>query len=257
MQDGDALSNVANTTNFSLLLEHLKNFWQEIDLKGQHTDNKGLIPFWDACGQFYEDKTKKRINQHFRIFEQIDQPEIINDIETPTVNEIMSQLDWNWLCTGIPSERFHGDLHFENILLEERDGYSFFKFTFLDWRQDFGGLLEYGDIYYDLAKLNHGIIISHEIIDKELFSHSISNDVVKFDFLRKNVSVELERMFEKFIIEEGYEYRKVQYLTYLIFLNIASLHHYPYGLLLFHLGKLGLWKLLQEDKAKENKQNEN
>ncbi len=183
--------------------------------------------------------------------------EIINDIETPTVNEIMSQLDWNWLCTGIPSERFHGDLHFENILLEERDGYSFFKFTFLDWRQEFGGLLEYGDIYYDLAKLNHGIIISHEIIDKELFSHSISNDVVKFDFLRKNVSVELERMFEKFIIEEGYEYRKVQYLTYLIFLNIASLHHYPYGLLLFHLGKLGLWKLLQEDKAKENKQNEN
>jgi len=62
-------------------------------------------------------------------------------------------------------------------------------------------------------------------------------------------------MFERFIIKEGYDYRKVQYLTYLIFLNIAALHHYPYGLLLFHLGKLGLWKLLQDDITEEHDKN--
>ena len=27
---------------------------------------------------------------------------------------------------------------------------------FLDWRQNFGGIINYGDIYYDLAKLYHG-----------------------------------------------------------------------------------------------------
>ena len=41
---------------------------------------------------------------------------------------------------------FHGDLHFENIIANKN------KFTLLDWREDFSGLKNYGDLYYDLAK---------------------------------------------------------------------------------------------------------
>ena len=43
------------------------------------------------------------------------------------------------------------------------------KFTFLDWRQDFNGIITYGDLYYDLGKLMHGIIVSHEIVNKNKF----------------------------------------------------------------------------------------
>ena len=46
----------------------------------------------------------------------------------------------------------------ENICINRK------KITLLDWREDFSGLLEYGDIYYDLAKINHGFIIDHKII---------------------------------------------------------------------------------------------
>ena len=41
---------------------------------------------------------------------------------------------------------FHGDLHFENITYNKKD-----KYTLLDWRDNFSGILNYGDIYYDLA----------------------------------------------------------------------------------------------------------
>ena len=40
------------------------------------------------------------------------------------------------------------------------------KFKLIDWRQDFSGNLNYGDIYYDLAKLNGGIYVSYQNVKK-------------------------------------------------------------------------------------------
>ena len=134
------------------------------------------------------------------------------------------------------------------LIIDDND-----EFTFLDWRQSFNDWLVYGDIYYDLAKLNHGITISHELISKNLFTHKMVNHVITFDFLRKNVMVEIQHQFENFVrsLTKHYHtdisYRKVQYLTHFISANIASLHHYPYSLMLFHSGKLGLWQLLEQD----------
>jgi len=239
-QSGTILSNCLNANRFEDLLKYLTNFWQPISLNKLNKQQE-YTNFIDACNKFYHTKTRQRIKQYFRTFEQIDQIEYINGLFTPKIEQILEKVDWKWLCVGLPTTRFHGDLHFENIL-DTQTG-----FIFLDWRQDFAGLTEYGDLYYDLAKLNHGIIISHELIDKNLFDHSVQRNIINFDFLQKNTSIKLEGRFKKFVKEHGYDYRKVQYLTYLIFLNIAALHHYPYSLLLFHLGKFGLWQLVKED----------
>ena len=61
--------------------------------------------------------------------------------------------------------RFHGDLHFENIIYQKKKK----DFVFLDWRHDFGGEIKYGDLYYDLAKINHGLIVSHDEVIKKNF----------------------------------------------------------------------------------------
>ena len=53
-------------------------------------------------------------------------------------------------------------------------------------------------------------------------------------------------MIRNFIAEQGLDYRKVLVLTHLIFLNMSPLHHYPFNLLLYYLGKLGLYQLLVE-----------
>ena len=83
----------------------------------------------------------------------------------PLLTNLLNKIDWTWISEGLAG-RFHGDFHFENIIYEKKKS----KFIFLDWRQDFGGLIKYGDIYYDLAKLLHGIIINHEIISKNQYS---------------------------------------------------------------------------------------
>ena len=141
-------------------------------------------------------------------------------------------VDWDWLADGLAG-RFHGDFHFENILWTP----SSQKFTFLDWRQDFGGNISVGDIYYDFAKLLHGLIISHELIARDLYSVHRGSSEINFDFLRKQVLVDCERYFACWLKDHGYDVKKVRLMTALIYLNIAALHHAPYGLMLYCLGK--------------------
>lgn len=61
--------------------------------------------------------------------------------------------------------RCHGDLHPENIVFDELQG-----FMFLYWSQDFSGYTApYGDIYYDLAKLQHGLRVDHGAVRRGQF----------------------------------------------------------------------------------------
>ena len=223
---------------FKYLLDWLEHFW-----KKQNLSRKQKIDFKKTCISFYKDKTFKRIQDYFIRFEQIDSEEIINGLKIPKVTQLLESLDWDWISEGV-AVRWHGDLHFENILINANSPQPF---TLLDWRQGFGEILDYGDLYYDLAKLNHGLIICHELIHQELFKVTRKVNQIEFDFLRKQTLVECEQYFKSFVEEKGYDYQKVKAMTYLVYLNIAALHQYPYSALLFYLGKSGLYRLLSGD----------
>ena len=55
----------------------------------------------------------------------------------------------------------------------------------------------------------------------------------------------------KFLKKYNYSEKKVKILTSLIFLNIAGLHHYPYSIFLYYLGKFMLAQSL-DDKIRYN-----
>jgi thiamine kinase-like enzyme len=152
----------------------------------------------------------------------------------------LEKVDWENISSGIPV-CFHGDLHFENILLTEID-----SFLLLDWRQNFSGIIEYGDIYYDLAKILHGIIVSHEMVHKDLYFINDEENLINTNIYRNQGHVEIEQEFYKYLREKGYDAKKVRILTALIYLNIATLHHYPYSKFLFFFGKYMLNNILNE-----------
>lgn len=119
---------------------------------------------------------------------------------------------------------------------------------FLDWRQDFCGDLQHGDIYYDLAKLLHGLIVNHAVIDAGWYQADWQGDTLTYDFHRLQRLVECEQQFDDYLQQHGYDRKKVRILTALVFLNIAALHHHPYCLLLYGLGKTMLhWELTHVD----------
>jgi len=226
--DGDVFSKKPNSKSLKYFLNWMKPFWEQKKLNLNQADQFKMV-----CDRFYKEKTYQRVKLFFTKLERFDTEEVINGIQTPKIFELLDLVDWKDIANGIPV-RFHGDLHFENILINKKGDAPF---TLLDWRQDFGGMMEYGDIYYDFAKLNHGFIMSHQIVDQNLFSVNTDLDQVNFDFHRKQNLIDCEQYFEEWILNNGYDIGKVKLMTALIFLNIAALHHYPYNKLLFYLGK--------------------
>ena len=234
---GEVLSKVITLPMFESLLQHSQMFW-----KRQILNESEKKDFQTACLRFYKDKTKERVELFYKNFEKQDGVEIINGLKVPKLEELLDSVDWNWLADGLPG-RFHGDFHFENILYDNGKQ----QFVFLDWRQEFGGSLTTGDIYYDLAKLLHGLIISHELIAEDHYWVDWQSNEIRYDFHRKQILVECEQYFSNWIITNGYDKKKVWTLTALVYLNIAVLHHYPYSLLLFALGKNMLYRSVMKE----------
>lgn len=224
---GKVLSEVVNLPLFDKLLAHSKRFWTEKSL-----DEVASHGFQALCMKFYRDKTFERVALFYKNFDRQDGTEAINGKPMPRLDSLLHAVDWQSLAQGVPV-RFHGDFHFENILWDSDSEH----FTFLDWRQDFGGDLVNGDIYYDLAKLLHGMVICHELIARDLYTVQWRAGAIDYDFHRKQVLVQCERAFLAWVQAQGLDAHRVRVITALIFLNIAALHHNPYSLLLFALGK--------------------
>jgi choline kinase len=224
---GQVMSEVANLPLFEKLLSECKEFWKQSCLSQEKK-----VFFKQSCMKFYKTKTEQRIQLFYDNFEKSDGTESINGEVMPLLSELLRAIDWEWISEGLPV-RFHGDLHFENILWSKEKN----RFVFLDWRQEFAGFLESGDLYYDLAKLMHGLIVSHELIHLGQFTSEWKTKEINYDLCRKQILVECEKFFDLWIVEQGYDLKKVRVLTALIYLNIAALHHHPYSLMLYALGK--------------------
>jgi len=205
-------------------------------------ENLSSGKFQEICENFYKTKTYKRIDLFLEKTKFDEKLYQINGSQIPSIFELLEAIDFNWLSSGIQSQ-FHGDFILDNII-ETESG-----FKLIDWRQDFGGSIDVGDQYYDLAKLNHSLVINHEIVNSNNFEVEIYENIVHCEILRKHELVESSRVLREFIQANNLDYKKVQVLTSLIWLNMAPLHHHPFDLFLFNFGKLNLWRAFGNDKS--------
>lgn len=237
--DGKVFSSLENKKKiFSDLLFWLKNqFWRKKKL-----NFKQYNEFKKCSHNFYYKKSIKRISIFFKKHNLSDTSEIINKIRVPKLSKILKSIDWKYLKNGSASN-FHGDLHFENICVKNN------KFILLDWRESFEKLKNFGDLYYDLAKLNHGFIIDHNIIKKQKFSINLNKKKISLSYFQSRNNKICKKIFDEFLKKNNFSIKKVNILTALIYLNIAPLHHYPYSVFLFYLGKLTLHDAIK-DKSK-------
>lgn len=194
--------------------------------------------FRSICYDFYYTKTLKRTQEFLKTRNIQDKPSIINGQEVPTLAKLLKRVDFALLADAKQTS-FHGDFIPDNIIKTAR-GY-----TLLDWRQNFGGLLHGGDMYYDIAKLNHNLVINHDIINKNHFFIDKSGNTITCDIFRSQRLVECQEVLKQYIITQGLDVRKVQLLTPILWLNMSPIHSHPYDLFLFYFGKLQLWNALQ------------
>ena len=124
-------------------------------------------------------------------------------------------------------------LQFQNILYNPQKE----KFLLIDWRQDFAGHTNFGDLYYDLAKLYGGIKMNYDYIMKDLYHFEQNNQDAHVNFNNWENDSEYEKQLEDFIERKGFELKKVKLLTGLIYLNMAALHHEPFNFALMANGR--------------------
>lgn len=122
----------------SLTLE-LVDYWVE-QLWPTRNDVVVEPPNWyDTVMKFYRDKTFARVMA------------LPRDLQSIAL-DVVTRVDWHQLIEGSVPGKFHGDFTFANVVRSEADG----TWYFIDWREDFGDEVEYGDLRYDLGKLIGG-----------------------------------------------------------------------------------------------------
>jgi hypothetical protein len=165
-----------------------------------------------------------------------DKEEIINGLKVPSINDILDKIDFDIISNGIGTN-YHGDLILDNVI-ETENG-----FKLIDWRQDFQGDIEIGDLYYDLAKLNHNLILNHNILSKKLYKIEDNNEK-KYDVLCSSNLMECQEILFEFAKQNNLDCKKIKIITALIWINMSPLHEYPLNKFLFTFGKYKLYKEL-------------
>ena len=137
---------------------------------------------------------------------------------------------------GLPTKLFHGDLQFDNVLFAKKK-----SFQLIDWRQDFAGG-HIGDVYYDLAKMYGGILMSYKLMkDENNFHLNIENvpneSKITYSYKSTDNLKSFLDYYEGWITDNEYDLIKIKNITSLIFLNMSPLHDKNFGDLLFFISK--------------------
>ena len=186
--------------------------------------------FAEASDRFYRVKTQARVASFLERYPQWSGPAVVNGVPVPAVSEALAAVDWPALASGVPV-RFHGDPQPENILLADSG-----DVVMLDWREDFGGL-SFGDLYYDLAKVHHALIVSGEIVRGGHFGVEVEGDRVEVRILLREHLIRFLKVFEHEVVRAGWDLGRTRLVSALTYLNIAPLHHDPYDRFLYFFGR--------------------
>lgn len=238
--DGETMYSVLSAQVMEDFLKWAKtHLWKELKLTPAQKKK-----FDEAARKFYMDKTFERVETFIKKSALAEKTEMVNGVKIPPVRELLKKVEWDHLTAGTPTN-FHGDLQFDNVLVRTKSKSLKDKFVLLDWRHDFGGLTDAGDLYYDLAKLYGGMTLSYPLIKEGMFHFDASDNEAYYHYFIKSDLLEAKEHYEEFLRENGYDLKKIKVLTSLIFLNMAPLHHAPFDDMLYHLGRRMLHKSLQ------------
>ena len=235
--EGKLLSNILDDNTLKNILDFYKNKFA--------TDRFEKTPtFLSNCKQMYHTKTYDRI----KYFEDtsLDKIKYINGVKVKGIKELLDDINWDSIYNNSTPSRFHGDFQPENIIHNGKD------FKLIDWRESFGDSLDIGDLYYDLGKLYHALLINGQVVLSKGYKCSIKDNNAYIEYNIKSNLLFLTNYFEEFCKENNLNWDNIELLGILQYIGICSLYQEfndgKYGEFLFLLGKYLLTKKLNNER---------
>jgi hypothetical protein len=184
--------------------------------------NKEYSYFIDKCKQLYLQRTEKAIEELSKMNQDINATKKINGVYVPAYESLRNKILWESWITGKPS-RIHGDLHLENIVYDHNHR----SFQLIDWTADFEGIVEYGDMYFDLVKLYTSLIMPFHLVRAKQFhcNKKGAEIVARMDLDNKETA--LVKTFKAFLKKKKICYYKISGLSSLIMIQRSVLHSNP------------------------------
>jgi hypothetical protein len=99
---------------------------------------------------------------------------------------------------------------------------------------------------YDLAKLNHNLILNHEMLHNNYFKIDFSKQINCDVYIKKSL-IDCKNILRKFCEDKNINFNNIEILTSLIWLNMSPLHEHPLDMFLYYFGKYNLYLNIQEN----------
>lgn len=182
--------------------------------------------------KFYKEKTNVRMSKFIKKYgyDYYSLNYEVNGVKHKSMQSIYENLDFDNLNDNPFYNLFHGDLQFDNILYNENNN----KFYYIDWRDSFGDSVDAGDVYYDLAKLYGGILISYNSMkDENKITFSEGSNSVSYSYQISESLFKFKSIYESWVIDNGFDLNKVKFITGIIYLNMSPLHDGKFGKMLW------------------------
>jgi NDP-sugar pyrophosphorylase family protein/mannose-6-phosphate isomerase-like protein (cupin superfamily) len=222
-ESGDTLYRYDSSYAYNKFLERLRT--NIIRSEKYHGDK-------ELFDKFYGIKTRERLMAFLDRFglEYFNKEYIINGKKYKSMDSIITQFNTDVFYDNPMYTLFHGDLQFDNIIWDSHSN----KFTYIDWRESFGGSTKGGDIYYDLAKLYGGTIIPYNMMKEENAIELVEGSTaINYDYFVSEDLYEFREHYKDWLTDNGYDLNKVKLITAIIFLNMSPLHDEKFGKMLW------------------------
>ncbi len=227
MIPGVTLYKDLNPKNYNAVLEFLvQDFWKAKEITA--------FQFEKDCEKFYRNKTLERVNLFLQKKPSFDSVSSVNGVNIKEIESYLKKIDWSAVYRNSKAYYFHGDLQPDNIIICA-DGDS--KIKLIDWRQDFAGQVEYGDIQYDFAKMLGGLLLDYTAIKQNKFSVRIENNLAVIDVPSVESKETYIEMLKSTAAGFGLNWQGIETMVALIFLNMSPLHTPPFDEMLFLYAK--------------------
>ncbi|MEM7228993.1 MAG: NTP transferase domain-containing protein [Planctomycetota bacterium] len=177
--------------------------------------------YGEACHAFYRTKTLDRLAL-LTSPSQYDAITHANGESIPPLADVLDAISWDELCDGCPTF-FHGDLQFDNVIRTDDD-----SFLLLDWRPDFAGRLDVGDLYYDLGKMLGGIRMNYGRIKHGDIQYELVDGDARYEIPTAPNPEALTDILRRYVDARGLDWSRIEMINALIYLNMAPLHVSPF-----------------------------
>lgn len=218
--DGQTLYQVNDHNIMPKFLDWLENdVWKPID------DPKISL----RCKEFYETKSLDRIDKFLKKYPILPSITAINGIPVKSYIHYLTNIDWDLILNDCRSYFIHGDLQFDNVVLSKDN-----QFKLIDWRQEFAGIVQGGDIYYDYAKLLGGCFINYSQIKEHNFKVEVTGTEVTLHIPHIDNLDKYVEYIKASAQRLNLNFDKIATLVPLIYWNMSPLHGEPFDVLLWY-----------------------